>query len=316
MKTGIRHGASLPWLGVCVAAAAVILGAWLSADWTPRDAKIQGRRSISADMAPRKVAILGATTPVGLELYHMLSLSPLVREIVVLHPVASRMQTELSEEVWKHWSPKSMVVAVDFTNHQAIADALKGVITLYWGAGEQKHAPAITAAASKAGVEHVSVVTSSVWGAKRSQAIRDTEHTLRHAQLSRVSIFRPRLLLVSEKGHNSVQMQAAAQESLDQLLFPELSGTPGINNAMRMIASIAHNLVGKAGQLLASVGVLPPGWHPCPVESVARTMWVQSCWAAIGTVEVYESPAILAVASSVPAEMSARWEQAVADRGQ
>jgi len=46
-------------------------------------------------------------------------------------------------------------------------------------------------------------------------------------------------------------------------------------------------------------------------------MWVQSCWKPVHHVEAYDNPAILAVAASVPEEMSASWEQAAAQhRGQ
>lgn len=54
-------------------------------------------------------------------------------------------------------------------------------------------------------------------------------------------------------------------------------------------------------------------WHPSPTEAVARTVWAQSCWKPVQSVEVYESPAILAIAGGVPEELSARWEQAAAE---
>jgi len=186
---------------------------------------------------------------------------------------------------------------VDFSDPASIAEALKGVSTLYWASvgHSVKMTNAVTEGAKMAGVGHVSVVTSSVWGSTRSDTVKRVETALRKADVPRLSMFRPKILLLPE-GRPSARGRELRLEALgglnrmisegldsDELHWMEsnwftVAFKKGLHPFQRSFAAIS--------QLLAFVGVLPPGWHPAPAESVARTMWIQSCWKPVNKVEV------------------------------
>ena len=175
---------SLPWVVVTTVAVVVILVAWMGADWAPRDPKTQGRTSITRELAPRHVALIGADTPVGIELLHMLGHSPLVSDIVVI------TSTQLITRRPQFWPQKAIQSLVDLSDERNVSEALRGISTVYWVGGG--NSTLVTRAAARSGVKHVSVMTSSVWGSVKSENVRRTERILREAGVARVSVFRPR----------------------------------------------------------------------------------------------------------------------------
>jgi len=282
----------------------------MQADWTPkRSGLTQGRSSISASDAPRHVAIIGGDTPVGVALLTSLGRSPLVASVTVL--MGSSQPDSHPPEFWPRKAQRRLV---DFEERQAVKEALKGATVLYWCGGNQRHVSAITAATEDAGVEHLSVVSSSIWGAIRNPEVRAFEKLLKGASMRRLSVFRPRLVLPADFGPGPHAAEAAreAQDGLARLIGEGYGVYDHRSSAFIKGFVPGHITLGVVLNSMASLSLLPPTWHPSPAEAVARAMWLQSCWAARERLELYDSMAIFAMAD-IPEAMSRRWEQAVAD---
>lgn len=173
-----------------------------------------------ADRAPRRVAILGADTPVGVVLLDMLGRSPLIDHIAVLKCASKQWSTHQPE----FWPRSAAVQQVNTRDVTALTAALRGLDTLYWTfpGHSVRDAHAITLAAKAAGVSHLSVVTSTPWGTTRSESVRRVEAEVRRSGMARVSIFRPRLLLLpeSKSGPRGREMELEAHGGLRQAAPP------------------------------------------------------------------------------------------------
>jgi len=220
---------------VTVLSVAILLGAWWSADWKPSDPKVSGRQSIKAghilssgqfvlcdcaffccvtELAPRRVALLGADTPAGVALLNMLGRTPLIEHIVV--PLNQKQSTRQPD----FWPPNAVIQQVDAHDVAALTAALRGLDTLYWTfpGPSVRLAHSVGRAAKAAGISHLSVVTSTAWGGSRWESARRVERALRDSGVARVSFFRPRIMLLpaAEKGTRGGDMEREAQEGLRQ----------------------------------------------------------------------------------------------------
>jgi len=282
----------------------------MRADFYPsRDPKIQGRSSVSAQEAPRHVAIVGADTPVGVHLLALLGRSPLVYEVTVLVDKDNRLHEG------DFWPRKARPVIVDMGREADIASALRGARAVFLCQGDRHLVDTIAAAARSSGVQHLSAISSSIWGTNRNKESLGFEKSLKDVGLPRLSLFRPRLLLDERDGASlhAKERYAEAQDGLARLIAQDFGVTTDHRqNHLLLGLNPVHTSVGMVLQFLADWGALPPPWAPIPAKNVARAMWLQSCWKKTQSTETYESITIAQIAE-IPEAMSRRWEQSMAE---
>ena len=245
--------------------------------------------TFAAALAPRRVAVIGADTPVGVALLDILGRSPLIERIAVVKCSKRQWSTHHPE----FWPRSAAPLQVDTRDVASLTAALQGIDTLFWtfSGHSVRDAHTLTRAVKAAGVSHLSVVTSTAWGTSHSDGVKKVENQLRASGVPRVSIFRPKILLLPEgaKGPRGREMELEAQGGLRQVTLPpgRLS-TPSRHGGRRMLsegldsdelhwfesswfASVvnaglgpAHHLVGNLVHALSVAQMIPPRFRSTP----------------------------------------------------